>query len=83
MATQRYQQRPVIVEAIQFTGSNQDEITAWAKDTKFINGQLFIYSAVIVQPGEWVIIGVCGNTSKFGTCFTDAYDPIATGRKKK
>jgi hypothetical protein len=81
MSIQRFQQRPPVVDAMMFDGTNQDEILAWCSKATYdsSSNKLYLYNTIEVKPNEWVVTGVCANWSKYTECFLDCYDPIEGG----
>ena len=60
----KYRKKPVEVEAIQFTGSNYDEIMAFCPDLKFTALQTPIIKTLegdmMVSNKDWIVKGVEG-----------------------
>lgn len=61
----RYRKLPVLVDAIQFTGTkeNHDEISRFCPNSSFISGLLLIKTLegfVIADVNDWIIRGVAG-----------------------
>ena len=60
---QRFRKKPVVIEAIQFTG-NFDEIEAFVGgDAEFRAGQLLVATRegpMVASPNDWIIKGVAG-----------------------
>lgn len=81
---QRYRKRPVEIEAMRFTGSNEDEILNWAHEQpdppsmwaqKTIDGKTEIIirtleGQVAARAGDWVIRGIVG---EFYPCRDDVF----------
>ena len=83
----RFRKKPIVIEAVQFTGKNANEILSWA--TRFrlddpveegLSGNLIINTlegAMTAPPGWWVIKGVEG---EFYPCkpeiFAATYEPV-------
>lgn len=77
----RFRKKPVVIEAIQFTGGNDGEILSWA--TRFslenpiemgVSGTLYIHTLegqMTVSKGDWVIKGVQG---EFYPCKPDIFE---------
>lgn len=79
----RYRKRPVVIEAMQFTGDNGGEVIAWA--TRFstaerdpieenLSKRLIIWTLegnMVAQPGDWIIKGVQG---EFYPCKPDIFE---------
>ena len=81
----QYRKKPIIVEAIQYDGTNQKEIYVFAKGYAFIkpSGQLVIHTLegeMLVSISDYVIKGVNG---EFYPCkpdiFNKSYDEIKGG----
>jgi hypothetical protein len=79
---QRFRKKPVVVDAIQFTGENVDEIAAFAGETpphRSVStlGESPLYVIVTLEgdmfasPGDWIIKGVKG---EFYPCKPDIFD---------
>lgn len=84
-----YRKKPVEIEAIQFVGSNANEVLAWV--TKFSledqvewlpSGNLVVHTIegdMTAIPGDWIIKGIKG---EFYPCkpdiFSDLYDLVET-----
>lgn len=72
----KYRKKPVIIEAVQFTGNNVDEILEFAKDS-FNNpstSEIVIPTLegnMMVSIGDYVIKGVNG---EFYPCKPDIFD---------
>lgn len=77
MPIARYQQKPPVVDALMYNGSNHDEITAWCPEATYKDGLLFLYNNIKVSPNEWIVTGVCGNWSRYTECFPQCYDPVS------
>lgn len=77
----KFLSRPVVKEAVQFTGENQDEIQAFCPDIeKDPGGGMMVRTlegAMYISPGDWVIKSVRG---EFYPCkpdvFERTYDPL-------
>lgn len=75
-----YVKRPVVVEAIQFTRGNFDEIEAFCGgDAELRNGKLVVATlegALTASDGDWIIKGTAG---EFYPCkpniFAEIYEP--------
>ena len=87
MTAARFRKKPVVIEAMQFTGENHDEILGWATrfrlDDPVKRSVTGIYvdtleGAMAVSVGDWVIRGVAG---EFYPCkpdiFEQTYEPVA------
>ena len=72
----KYRKKPVVIEAVQFTGNNVDEILEFAKDS-FNNpstSEIVIPTLegnMMVSIGDYVIKGVNG---EFYPCKSDIFD---------
>lgn len=84
----KYRKKPIVIEALQFTGSNLAECLVWALGTSpesaegcaIMNLPLFIPTLegdMRVSPGDWIIKGVKG---EFYPCkpdiFAASYEPV-------
>lgn len=78
----KFRKRPAVVEAVQYTGSNWDEVHAWVKErSPGMSSALLSFDHVIkintlegvmdVPPGWWVIRGVKG---EFYPCANDIFE---------
>jgi hypothetical protein len=61
----KYRKKPVVIEAIQYTGSNANEVLKWASLAYLIEkaGGIEIETlegVMRASPGDWVIRGVRG-----------------------
>jgi hypothetical protein len=78
----RYRKKPVVIEAMQWTGDNFREITDWADDVWSKAGQTLIIPTLegdhTAQRGDWIIRGVAG---EFYPCkpdiFEQTYEPVS------
>lgn len=86
-----FRKKPVIIEAVQWTGANQDEIFAFARRVEedgplpkaFIaNGVLYIYTSegtMRADVSDWIIKGVAG---EFYPCkasvFQQTYEAVTS-----
>lgn len=81
----KYRKKPVVIEAIQFTGSNHDEISEFApgyfnevhpddrSDDPEVTAEIFdnLHSTWVgVKDGQWIIKGVKG---EFYPCAADVF----------
>ena len=76
----KYRKKPVVVEAIQWTGDNTAEIMRWVGDNAYFRGTLYIktlegnYRASV---GDYIIKGIKG---EFYPCkpviFEKTYEPV-------
>ena len=70
----KYRKKPVIIEAVQYTGPNFDEIEAFVKgDAEFRDGKLLIATLegpLNASPQDWIIKGVKG---EFYPCKPDIF----------
>jgi hypothetical protein len=81
----RFRKRPVVVEAVQFTGSNASECFAFCPVAceAFVRGSGLVIPTLegdmAVRPGDWIIRGVKG---EFYPCkpdiFAVTYEPISS-----
>lgn len=71
---QKYRKRPVVIEAVQWTGRNLDEIRLFAPDsTSYSKDALTIYTlegAMQASVGDFIIKGVDG---EFYPCKPDIF----------
>ena len=72
----KYRKKPVVIEAIQWDGTNYDEIGDWMglNSTLEIDGQFIIPTLegdMRVSEGDWVIRGVNG---EFYPCKPDIFE---------
>lgn len=73
---QQYRKKPVVIEAIKWTGDNADVIEAWAGETWERPGDdaLFIETlegTMTASLGDWIIQGVQG---EFYPCKPDIFE---------
>lgn len=76
----KYRKKPVVIEAVQFTG-NFDEIETFVgDDAEFRNGELVVATLegpLRASPNDWIIKGVQG---EFYPCkpdiFAATYEPV-------
>lgn len=84
----RFRKKPIVIEAIQFTGHNQAEVLAFCRPNlskRALEGAQIMKLPVIItnregdltaSPGDWVIKGTAG---EFYPCkpdiFANIYDP--------
>lgn len=77
----QYRKKPVIIDAVQYTGVNFDEIEAFVGgDAEFHDGKLLVATLegpLTASPNDWIIKGTKG---EFYPCkpdiFTDIYEPV-------
>ena len=59
-----YRKKPVVIEAVQYTGPNFEEIEAFVGgDAEFRDGKLLVATLegpLYASPGDWIIKGVKG-----------------------
>lgn len=73
----KFRKKPVVIEAIQFTGQNKDEIVTFTGDVLGVDspdGDLMIITlegSMRASPGDWVIQGVNG---EFYPCKPDIFE---------
>lgn len=76
----KYRKKPVVIDAIQFTGNNQSELIAWVIELNAIVNWHFRDGAVDIptlegtmtaSSGDWIIRGVNG---EFYPCKPDIFD---------
>jgi hypothetical protein len=84
-APQRFRKKPVVIEAMPWTGTNFDEITAWAGGaTLFVKAApsqlLFINTlegVMEANAGDWIIRGIKGELYPCKPdVFTLSYEPM-------
>jgi hypothetical protein len=60
----RYRKRPVLVEAMRWTGDNFREITDWADDVWHKEGDLLVVhtleGSMTANRGDWIVRGIKG-----------------------
>lgn len=79
----KFQKKPVVIEAMQYTGNNHGEIMDWAsgRATMVHGPHTFsvktLEGVMTITPGDYVICGIKG---EFYPCkpdiFTATYDPV-------
>ena len=72
----KYRKKPVVVEAVQFTGNNWVEITSFCRTAYFDAGEVVIPTLegkMRSQSGDWIIKGVKG---EFYPCKPDIFEQI-------
>lgn len=71
----RFQKKPVVIEAIQFTGNNVNDIKEFTNyNASVCNGELNIYTLegnMIASIGDWIIKGIKG---EFYPCKPDIFE---------
>ena len=74
----RYRKKPVVVEAMQFTGSNQVDAAAWMgcafpeRTSEYAVLEINTLEGTMrVSPGDWIIKGVKG---EFYPCKPDIFE---------
>lgn len=84
-APQRFRKRPVVVEAIQWTGTNRDAVAAFLGDVLEFDdadGRDLVAVATLegvmrAEPGDWLVRGIAG---EFYPCdraiFSQTFDPV-------
>ena len=83
----KYRKKPVVIEAVQWTGSNFDEIKAFVDgrwEVEFDGDELLVHTLesgrglLVASEGDWIIMGVIG---EFYPCnhdvFEATYEPAA------
>lgn len=70
-----YRKKPVVIEAVQYTGPNFDEMETFVDgDAEFRDGELLIATLegpLRAAPGDWIIKGVKG---EFYPCKPDIFE---------
>ena len=60
----KFRKKPVVIEAVQWTGDNYEEIKRFAKDDCWWCGHVPVISTLegemLVADGDWIIKGVNG-----------------------
>lgn len=77
----KFIKKPVVIEAVQWTGKNVDEISAFASEKASVQGNtILIYTlegTMKADVGDWIIKGVNG---EFYPCkpdiFEKTYEPV-------
>jgi hypothetical protein len=80
----RFRKKPVIVEAVRFTGSNVAEVAAlldWEYEEGSGNDDSLVIETlngdVTVSAGEWIVKGVAGEGYPCrADIFIETYDPV-------
>lgn len=79
----KYRKKPVVIDAIQWSGINHDDVSEFASDAiiKFLDdGRLSIRTLegnLIASPGDWIIKGVKGEVYACKPdIFQQTYEPI-------
>lgn len=78
----KYRKKPVVIEAVQWTGHNWPEIAAFYRDDNFTTiGQNLniatLEGVMTASPGDWIIRGVRGEVYPCKPDIFDAtYDPV-------
>lgn len=70
----KFRKKPVVIEAVRWTGDNADEIAAFARSAMWPHGDLVIPTlegAHRANIGDWIIRGVQG---EFYPCKPDIFD---------
>ncbi len=71
----RYRKKPVVIEAVQWTGSNFDEVVRFFGGcAEFQNSQVFIQTLegeMTASPQDWIIKGIKG---EFYPCKPDIFE---------
>jgi hypothetical protein len=75
----KYRKRPVVIEALQFTRANFDEVEKFVGgDAGFVNGELIVATLegpLRCSPDDWIIKGVKG---EFYPCKPDIFEATYT-----
>lgn len=79
-----YRKKPVVIQAVQFTGENYEEIEAWCGGNVFhVGNEILIVTlegTMTAPPGWWIIRGVVG---EFYPCdpevFAQTYEEMNDG----
>lgn len=59
----KYRKKPVVIEAVQWTGSNEDEVLAFFPEVDFVEDYCIVQTLegdMRGMPGDWIIRGVSG-----------------------
>ena len=73
----KYRKKPVVIEAVQFTGKNQCDVVAFTGDVAGVtseDGDLMIVTlegSLRASPGDWIIKGV---KNEFYPCKPDIFE---------
>ena len=70
----KFRKKPVVIEAIKYTGDNAEEIFKFCDKAEFPDDELVIKTlegTMIVSDGDWVIKGVKG---EFYPCKSDIFE---------
>ena len=71
----KFRKKPVVIEAVQWTGDNYGEIKRFAKDVCWLCGHVPVISTLegemSVSEGDWIIKGVNG---EFYPCKPDIFE---------
>ena len=74
MMVEKWRKKPVVVEAIKWTGDNFKDIKAWSADVGLIEGVLCVSTLegqMVAAVGDYIIKGVNG---EFYPCKPDIFD---------
>lgn len=78
-----FRKKPVVIEALQFTGANHQEIVTFIDDEEYcavIEGDIWLYTLegdLVVVPNDWVIRGIAGEIYPCKPdIFEQTYDPV-------
>ena len=73
----KYRKKPVVIEAVQLTIDNGDDVVDWIKDRhsqRYLDGQVWIETLegiMKARVGDWIIRGVKG---EFYPCKSDIFE---------
>lgn len=71
----KYRKKPVVIEAVRWTGINYGELTDFMHDAYGVDGDTIVISTLegnmIANIGDWIIKGIKG---EFYPCKPDIFD---------
>lgn len=59
----KYRKKPVVIDAVQYTGSNFNDIIAFSDSASVVGTELWIATlegTLIASPGDWIVKGIKG-----------------------
>lgn len=79
----KFRKKPVVIEAVQFIGSNHKELGLVAQERTGIANSFFVYGIETLEgfmeatPGDWIITGVKGERYPCKPdIFAATYEPV-------
>lgn len=77
----QFRKRPVVIEAVRYTGHNHDEIAAFTEGQAELAGRLVIIPTLegrmTAVPGVWIVKGVAGELYPCrADVFEETYEPL-------